>query len=173
MAIPAKFMKPARAGLAFAIAAIAAATLAGAWFFELVLGLAPCPLCLDQRIPYYIAVPLGLLVGVLARDPTRERTTRAGFIALAVVLGIGAGIGVYHAGVEWKFWPGPTACAGAALPALGNILDALKNPPRFVPCDEASWRLFGISLAGYNALIAGALAWIAARTAYGSSSVSQ
>ncbi len=165
------FMNPARAGVA--IAAIAAATLAGAWFFQLVLGLTPCPLCFDQRIPYYIAVPLGLLVGFLARDPQRKEATRAGFIALAVLFVIGAGIGVYHAGIEWKFWPGPIACSGAALPASGDLLDSLKNPPRFVSCDEASWRFLGISLAGYNALIAGVLAWIAARTAYGSSSVSQ
>jgi disulfide bond formation protein DsbB len=173
MAKATKFMNPARDGVAFAIAAIAAATLAGAWFFELALGLAPCPLCLDQRVPYYIAVPLGLVVGFLARDPSRERTTRAGFIALAVVLGISAGLGVYHAGIEWGLWPGPGTCAGVAPAPSGNILDALKNPPRFVSCDEAAWRLLGISLAGYNALIAGVLAWIAARTAYGSSSVSQ
>ena len=151
--------------MAVAIAAIAAATLAGAWFFELAWGLAPCPLCLDQRIPYYIAVPLALLVGFLARDAEREEATRAGFIALAVVLGIGAGIGFYHAGVEWKFWPGPGTCGGIAPAPSGNILDALKNPPRFVSCEEASWRFLGISLAGYNVLIAGALAWIAARAA--------
>ena len=166
-------MNPARAGVAFAIATIAAATLAGAWFFELALGLAPCPLCLDQRVPYYVAVPLALVVGFLARDPSRERTTRAGFIALAVVLGIGAGLGVYHAGIEWGLWPGPATCAGVAPTPSGNILDALKNPTPFVSCDEAAWRWLGISLAGYNALIAGVLAWIAARTAYGSSSVSQ
>jgi disulfide bond formation protein DsbB len=173
MAKAIKFMNPARAGVAFAIAAIAAATLAGAWFFQLALGLAPCPLCLDQRWPYYIAVPLGLLVGVIARDPSREQATRAGFIALAVVLFIGAGLGVYHAGIEWRFWPGLATCAGVAPAPSGDILDALKNPPRFVSCDEAAWRLLGISLAGYNALIAGVLAWIAARMAYGSSSVSQ
>ena len=166
-------MNPAHEGVAFAIAAIAAATLAGAWFFELALGLAPCPLCLDQRVPYYIAVPLALAVGFLARGPSRERTTRAGFIALAVVLGIGAGLGVYHAGIEWGLWPGPATCAGVAPTPSGNILDSLKNPPRFVSCDETAWRLLGISLAGYNALITGVLAWIAARTAYGSSSVSQ
>ena len=151
----------ASTGIAFAIAAIAAAVLAGAWFFQLALGLAPCPLCLDQRWPYYIAVPLALAVGFLAHDPSRNRATRAGFIALAVVLGIGAGLGVYHAGIEWGLWPGPGTCAGAAPAASGNILDSLKNPERFVSCDEAAWRWLGISLAGYNALIAGALAWIA------------
>jgi disulfide bond formation protein DsbB len=89
------------------------------------------------------------------------------------VLGIGAGLGVYHAGIEWGFWPGLATCAGVAPTPSGNILDSLKNPTRFVSCDEAAWRFLGISLAGYNALIAGVLAWIAARTAYGSSSVSQ
>lgn len=163
----------ARTGVAFAISAIAAATLAGAWFFELALGLAPCPLCLDQRWPYYIAVPLALAVGLIAGKARRVQATRAGFLALAVVLAISAGLGVYHAGIEWALWPSPGTCAGVAPAAPGNILDALKNPPRFVSCDEAAWRWLGISLAGYNALIAGVLAWIAARTAYGSSSVSQ
>ena len=118
-------------------------------------------------------MPLALAVGLVAGRARREQATRAGFIALAVVLAIGAGLGVYHAGIEWGLWPGPATCAGVAPAPSGDILDSLKNPTRFVPCDEAAWRFLGISLAGYNALIAGALAWIAARTAYGSSSVSQ
>ena len=144
----------------YLIAAVAAATIAGAWFFQYVIGLVPCPLCLDQRIPYYVAIPLALVLAFFARDPRRARLARLLLLVIAAILAYGAGLGVYHAGIEWGLWP-------------GNILDALKNPPRFVSCDEAAWRLLGISLAGYNALIAGALAWIAVRTAYGSSSVSQ
>lgn len=147
---------------AFTIAAAAAATLAGAWFFQLILGLEPCPLCLDQRVPYYIAVPLGLAVGWLAYDPARVRLARLGLVLLAVVLLVGAGYGVYHAGIEWGFWQGPAACAGNASAApAGDILSSLKNTQRVVSCSEAAWRFLGISLAGYNVLIAGALAALA------------
>src|SRR6266436_1439655 len=84
---------------ALAVAIIAAATLAGAWFFQLVLDIRPCPLCLEQRYAYYLAVPLGALIAVAAaRDAPR-----------AVLY---AGLGAYHAGVEWGFWKGPTDCTG-------------------------------------------------------------
>ena len=146
---------------AFVIAAAAAATLAGAWFFELVLGLEPCPLCLDQRIPYYVAVPLGLLVGLLARGGG-VRIARLGLLALGAILLVGAGYGVYHAGVEWGFWEGPASCAATAPGApVGDILSSLKTTVRVVPCNEAAWRFLGLSLAGYNVLIAGALAALA------------
>lgn len=94
---------------AFLIAAIAAATLAGAWFFQLVIGLAPCPLCLDQRIPYYIALPLALIVASLAGQ---RAVTRAGFALLAIVFAVACGLGVYHVGVEWHWWAGPSDCSG-------------------------------------------------------------
>jgi disulfide bond formation protein DsbB len=151
-----------RRAAGFLIAATAAATLAGAWFFEFGLGYQPCPLCLDQRVPYYVAVPFGLVLGVLADGGEGSRALRSGFLALAILLAFGAALGVYHAGIEWKLWLGPPTCAGA-LPtaAPGDILSSLKQPERFVPCDEAAWRFLGISLAGYNALIAGALALVA------------
>ena len=145
----------------FLIAAAAAATLAGAWFFELGLGLAPCPLCLDQRIPYYVAVPFALVLGAAARGEA-SREVRSGFLVLAILLAFGAGLGIYHAGIEWKWWLGPTTCAGAGpLTPPADILSALKQPTRFVACDQAAWRFLGISLAGYNALIEGALALVA------------
>ena len=146
----------------FAIAAIAAATLAGAWYFELVLGLEPCPLCLDQRIPYYIAVPLGIALGLAARTTRLERIARLGLLALGAVMLVGAGYGVYHAGIEWGFWEGPASCAAAAPGApVGDILSSLKATARVVPCNEAAWRFLGLSLAGYNVLIAGGLAALA------------
>ena len=65
-ATPSKARGNANAALtaALAITAIAAATLAGAWFFQLVLDIRPCPLCLEQRYAYYLAVPLGALVAL-------------------------------------------------------------------------------------------------------------
>jgi disulfide bond formation protein DsbB len=154
------------AGLVIAVAA--AVTLAGAWFFELVLGLEPCPLCLDQRVPYYLGVPLGLCLAWLARDRAHARLARAGFILLGMILLAGAGYGVYHAGIEWGLWQGPAACAGGAPSARsGDILSSLKGIRRVVSCSEAAWRFLGLSLAGYNVLIAGALASLAFLAASG------
>jgi disulfide bond formation protein DsbB len=147
---------------AFAIAVAAALTLAGAWFFELVLGLEPCPLCLDQRVPYYVAVPLGIVIGFSAQSADRARIARIGIILLGTIMLVGAGYGVYHSGVEWGFWEGPASCAaGSQRAPIGDILSSLKTTTRVVPCNEAAWRFLGLSLAGYNVLIAGALAALA------------
>ncbi|MDI4657356.1 disulfide bond formation protein B [Xanthobacter autotrophicus] len=135
-----------------------ALALAAAWYFQLVVGLAPCPLCLDQRLPYYAAIPLGLLAFAAARSG-RITLARAllGVIGLAMVGNMG--LAIFHAGVEWQFWSGPTACTGAPV-MTGNVLSALKGA-RVPRCDEAAWRLLGISMAGWNALIAAGLAVVA------------
>jgi disulfide bond formation protein DsbB len=149
-------------GTGFLIAAIAALTLAGAWYFELVLGLEPCPLCLDQRVPYYAAVPLGLVAGAVALSAAWLTLARILLFVAALGLLIGAGYGVYHSGIEWGFWEGPAACAvGTQQAPTGDILSSLKSTVRVVPCNEAAWRFLGLSLAGYNVLIAGALAALA------------
>ena len=92
---------------------IAAATLAGAWFFQLVLDIRPCPLCLEQRYAYYLAVPLALLVAFAAARGAPRGVLLAGFAVLLLAALANAWLGGYHAGVEWKFWPGPTDCSGA------------------------------------------------------------
>src|SRR5712671_3068426 len=100
---------------ALAITAIAAATLAGAWFFQLVLDIRPCPLCLEQRYAYYLAVPLGALVAWAALRRAPRAVIVAGLALLALAALYNAGLGGYHAGVEWGFWPGPTECTGPLL----------------------------------------------------------
>src|SRR3954452_9983364 len=166
---------PAVASALF-IALAGTATIAGAWFFELVLKLRPCPLCLEQRLPYYIAIPLALIVALAAWSKAPRAIVVAGLIALAALMLWGTYLGVFHAGVEWKLWAGPAECSGATqLGPAGGLMDRLKTIV-VVRCDEAAWRLLGISLAGYNVLITLALAAIAlwgAAKAYGSSSVSQ
>lgn len=129
--------------------------LSAAWYFQLVVGLAPCPLCLDQRIAYYVAIPLGLIAFYLLRsDRIAPARVLLGLLGLAMLAN--AGLAVYHAGIEWQFWTGPTACTGAPV-ATSNILSALKGA-RVPRCDEAAWRMFGLSMAGWNALIALGLA---------------
>jgi disulfide bond formation protein DsbB len=168
---------------ALAIAVIGAGAILGAWFFEYVLKLVPCPLCLQQRTPYYVAIPLALIVLAAAFS---EKTPRwvpiAGLAAIAAAMLWNAGLGVYHAGIEWKWWPGPQDCSAplSNLGSAGNLLHQLENI-NVVRCDEAAWRFLGLSLAGWNVVISLALAGLALwavltaarRPAYGSSSVSQ
>jgi disulfide bond formation protein DsbB len=147
---------------ALAITVIAAATLAGAWFFELVLDIRPCPLCLEQRYAYYLALPLGALTAfAAARDVSRAMLV-IGLAMLALAALANAGLGVYHAGVEWKFWQGPTDCTGPVgnLGSAGNLLQRLDTV-KVVRCDEVQWRFLGLSLAGYNVLISLLMAAIA------------
>ena len=148
---------------ALAVALIAAATLGGAWFFQLVLDIRPCPLCLEQRYAYYLAVPLGLFVAFVAAKGAPQQVLLAGLALLAVAALANAWLGAYHAGVEWKFWQGPTDCTGPIVDfgKAGNLLDRLDSV-KVVRCDEVQWRFLGLSLAGYNVLISLAMAAIAA-----------
>ena len=147
---------------ALAITAIAAATLMGAWFFQLVLDIRPCPLCLEQRYAYYLAVPLGALVAIAAVKGAPRALIYAGLAALALAALANAGLGAYHAGVEWGFWPGPTECTGPLLDLgkAGSLFDNLDKV-KVIRCDEVQWRFLGISLAGYNVLISLAMAALA------------
>jgi disulfide bond formation protein DsbB len=148
---------------ALAIAAIAAATLAGAWFFQLVLDIRPCPLCLEQRYAYYLAVPFGALVALAAIRGAPRALIYAGLAILALVALYNAGLGAYHAGVEWGFWPGPTECTGPVLDLgkAGSLFDNLDKV-KVIRCDEVQWRFLGLSLAGYNVLISLVMAALAA-----------
>src|SRR5215472_14000607 len=82
-----------------------AATILGAWYFQYVLHYVPCELCLDERIPYYVGIPLALVVALAASLRAPRPLLVAGLALLVVIMLISAGLGVYHAGVEWKFWP--------------------------------------------------------------------
>jgi disulfide bond formation protein DsbB len=147
---------------ALVIAGIAVATLAGAWFFQLVLDIKPCPLCLEQRYAYYLAIPLGALVAFAAAKDAPRGVLVAGLGLLALAALGNAVLGTYHAGVEWKFWQGPTDCTGTIgdLGSAGSLLERLDTV-KVIRCDEVQWRFLGLSLAGYNVLISLAMAAIA------------
>jgi disulfide bond formation protein DsbB len=144
------------------IAIAGALTILGAWFFQYGLGLKPCPLCLEQRYPYYFAIPLAVLVLMGESVGSSRRVLIAALIAILAGMLWNAGLGAYHAGIEWKLWAGPRDCTGTldSLGSAGNLLDQLKSIS-VVRCDEAAWRFLGISLAGYNMLISLALAAVA------------
>jgi disulfide bond formation protein DsbB len=159
---PADFLQSPRL-VAAAIAVVATAAIAGAWFFELVLDIRPCPLCLEQRYAYYLGIPLAALLAFGAGRGAPRAVLVAGFTVLAVALLANAGLGAYHAGVEWGFWQGPTDCSGPLVDFGngGNLLDSL-NKVKVIRCDEVQWRFLGLSLAGYNVIISLALAALAA-----------
>ena len=95
------------AAAALAVFVLSAATLCGAWFFEFVLKIPPCPLCLEERIPYHVVIPLSLLVAIAAIVRAPPRLLIVGFIAIIAAVLCNVVLGTYHAGVEWHFWAGP------------------------------------------------------------------
>ncbi|MGM4889056.1 disulfide bond formation protein B [Tardiphaga sp. 20_F10_N6_6] len=147
---------------ALAVGLIALATLAGAWFFQLVLDIRPCPLCLEQRYAYYLAIPLAVLVAIAAARDAPRGLVVTGLVVLALAALANAVLGGYHAGVEWTFWQGPTDCSGPVvdLGKAGSLLERLDTV-KVIRCDEVQWRFLGLSLAGYNVLISLAMAAIA------------
>jgi disulfide bond formation protein DsbB len=146
-----------------AIAAVGMLTIAGFLYFQFVLGYPPCPLCLEQRIAYYVAVPLAALILLGLSVGSSRKVLILAMAAIAVAMLYNAGLGVYHSGVEWHWWPGPQDCSGATpnFSAGGSLLEQI-NKTRVVRCDEAAWRFLGLSLAGYNVLVSLAIAAIAA-----------
>jgi disulfide bond formation protein DsbB len=156
-------MRGGRAGAAAtAIFALSLATLLGAWYFQYVLGYLPCHLCLEQRIPYYVIIPMSLAIAVAVRLRAPRVAVAFGMAALGIAALCGAALGIYHAGVEWGLWAGPSDCTGTMwdLKSGGSLYDQLDSI-RVVPCDKAAWRFLGISLAGYNALISLVMAGLA------------
>jgi disulfide bond formation protein DsbB len=148
------------ANLAAAVGLGAFALLLGALFFEHGLGLAPCPLCLDQRGPHAVAAILALTAAATA--PLAPGPARLLLGAAALVLLFGAGLAVYHSGIELQWWRGPESCSGGvALPLSATDLSKALAGGRIIRCDQVPWSLFGLSLANYNALFSAALGALA------------
>lgn len=143
-----------RLGLAAAVGSLL--LLGGAYYFQYVVGLAPCDMCLWQRYPHMASIVCGLLTVVFIKQPKLALV-----FAMAAILALFAtsGIGFFHAGVEQHWWEGPQACSGR-IPA-GLSAEELKKylmGARMVRCDAIPWQLFGISMAGWNGILSGALA---------------
>jgi disulfide bond formation protein DsbB len=130
--------------------------------FEHIGGYIPCALCLMQRNPYYIGIGVGFLAVLSAVFRLPPIVTKTLLIAIAITMLISVGMGIYHSGVEWKFWEGPSTCAigatGGDTPV--NVLEAL-NATKAPSCTEATLRVLGLSFAGWNVLTSAALAAIA------------
>ena len=133
--------------------AITLATILGAWGFQFA-GYPPCELCLAQRYAYYAVVPLSLIIALTGAN--NPNVLKWSLIILGLIMLASCIFGIYHSGVEWKFWEGPTACTGGG--DLHGLPDLTKQP---VMCDQPAIRIFGISLAGYNAIISAITSYIA------------
>ena len=142
------------------LAAVSLSMLLGAWAFQYIWLYEPCALCFDQRDIHKLIILLGgLSGGLLILKPSLERFAPWLILPVSAVLLYSAGFAGWHAGIEWGWWPGPATCTAASVfMATGNPLDALEAGLHPAMCDEASWRLFGISMAGYNAIISAAMA---------------
>ena len=150
---------------AAAVAIVGAATIATVWFYQYVLGYQPCPLCLEQRDAYYVSIPLAALLWLGSQNRVSHKVMVAGFAMIALAMFWNTGLSAFHAGVEWKFWPGPAECSGetAGFGSAKNLLQGLQGGGVHIPrCDEAAWRFLGISFAGYDTVVSLALAALAA-----------
>jgi disulfide bond formation protein DsbB len=122
-------------------------------------GYAPCPLCLTQRWPYYLGVPLALVLALLG-DRLPRPALALGLLLLAGLFAWGLAVGVYQAGAEWRLWLGPSDCSAgnaATTPGdVGGLLDAIRSST-VVSCTDPQLRILGLSLAGWNAVVMAAL----------------
>lgn len=132
-----------------------------AWGFEIIGGYLPCKLCLEERIPYYVGLPI-LIVGLLL-SRRMPRVARLLYFIGGTVFFVGSALAGYHVGAEWKLWEGPSDCGGAST-VVNNAADlmAAVSRTRLISCSDAPINLFGLSFAGWDALstlFVGVLSW--------------
>ena len=147
---------PSKLGLLAALGS--GALLGGALYFQYVMGLAPCEMCHWQRWPHMVAVAAGLLAAASFAWP---RLALVFALTAITALVVTSAIGVFHVGVEYRWWEGPQACSGNIPRGLST--EQLKKylfGARMVRCDETVWSLWGLSMAGWNALLSAALAFL-------------
>jgi len=136
-----------------------AAMLGAAHAFETFGKLAPCLLCLKQREVYWVTGAVALVTIVLTRTAWAGRVRQPLVLLIGLGFLYGAGLAAYHAGAEWKWWPGPAACAAGGAASADDLVAMLKGVKIAAPsCDKAVWIFLGLSMAGWNAVISLGLA---------------
>ena len=144
LAAPDRSLEPFRLARILSLI-VPAALLAGAFAFEYVGGLPPCEMCWWQRWAHMAAVAFAISAFAAGRLPDRGRS----FVWLAAIAILVSGaVGAYHAGVEADLFEGFTQCTATGSRSLAEIM---ATP--LVRCDEVPWQLFGISMAGWNAIL--------------------
>jgi len=148
------------------LAAAMAATVGTALAFQHIGGYLPCKLCLEQRIPYYIGVPVMVLAALSSVMRLPTIVTRLLILVGGGLMLWGLVLAGFHAGVEWAWWEGPADCATPIVSSnSGSLLDQLNAiiPPS---CKDAAWRFLGLSFAGWNFIVSAILATIALTAAF-------
>ncbi|MEQ1863070.1 MAG: disulfide bond formation protein B [Micropepsaceae bacterium] len=148
---------------AMVIAGLGIALLAGAYAFEYLGGLKPCPLCLEQRWPWRVLILIGAAIVGTHSLKVPAWAVVALYALAALVALYGAYLAGYHAGIEYKWWPGPAECTGGGIvvPGDSGLLEGLSSA-EIVFCDKVAWSMLGISMAGYNFLFSLAAVVLAA-----------
>ena len=154
--------------MAFLLGAAMAVTVGIALGFQHIGGYIPCKLCYEQRIPYYIGVPVMVLALLSAWANLPGIVTRVLFLIGGALMVWGLYLGIYHSGVEWGWWPGPTDCAVAVPPPDTGGQGVLEAIDAYTPpsCDRAALRVLGLSFAGWNVIASLVLAVAALRAAF-------
>ncbi len=148
------FPFPSQIGLIAALTS--GALMLGALYFQYVAGLPPCDLCHWQRYPHIAAIVLGLAAVASLAAP---RLAYVFALTAILALFITAGIGVFHVGVEQHWWEGPQACSGRIPSGLSPAeLKKFLFSTKMVRCDQVAWSMWGISMAGWNAILSGGVA---------------
>ena len=160
----ARFLRDPAAFAAAVVLAAALFMIIGALTFEHVLGYQPCALCFWQRKPWYALIPIGFALVVFAAKGNRG-LLKAGLALAFLLLLVSAALGLWHAGIEWKWWKGPASCTASGMNFTLALPDLSK---RVVLCDEAPLRILGLSLAGWNAVVSLAVALVVARGLFAS-----
>jgi disulfide bond formation protein DsbB len=148
---------PTLTGRALVLLVVTLAILANVWIIQSV-GYAPCELCLTERYAFYAGAPLAALTAWLANQ-TRSGLARALLALMALIFLANVALAFYHFGVEQTWWPGPTACTGALSgPVDVNDLAKAINAAPVVSCGDVRFRIFGLSLAGWDSIASLAIA---------------
>ncbi|HJU33156.1 MAG TPA: disulfide bond formation protein B [Hyphomicrobiaceae bacterium] len=146
-------MHTSAARLGWLVLVVAVLVIVTALAFEHLGGYPPCPLCLQERWAYYAGIP-ALAVALLLLSSGHNGWAALVFAAVGLAFLANTGLGIYHAGAEWEFWPGPSTCAGAQplSTGAGNLLNDLAKT-NVIRCDRAPWVFLGLSFAGWNAVL--------------------
>jgi disulfide bond formation protein DsbB len=161
---------PMQTLIAAGVAAGMALTVLTALGFQHLGGFIPCKLCLEQRVPYYVGIPIMVAAAISGLMRAPAPLTRGLLLAGGAVMLWSLWLGAFHSGVEWSWWQGPADCGVVAAPQIETgrgVLDAIDTvvPPS---CDEAAGRFLGLSFAGWNVVASLILAAASLRGALGS-----
>jgi len=134
--------------------ALSGGLLVGAWIFQYGFGYAPCQMCYWQRYAHMGVIALAVLILIASRLGISRPRLFAGLLALAL-LG-SAAMGLWHMGVEYKWWEGPKTCLATGVDldrdgkSLIELMDQTFNPPA---CSDAVWHFLGLSMAAWNMIL--------------------